>query len=97
MEGILHEDRHYPDKIHVQLLDNDDDDPRFIELKKRKREYWKTNKPNKRQPLEEESSKKKPKKRPKKKQQSPRLEEGQVEITSSLATNIYGINDNSMG
>jgi hypothetical protein len=106
LEGIIHQDKLYPDKICIRLLDDDDNDnPRFIELKKRKREYWTTNRPNKRQLLEGESgasSRKKAKKKRKeqqknRKQQPPKLEDGQIVITDSLDTKIYETNGHSMG
>jgi hypothetical protein len=110
MEGIIHADRRYPNKICVRLIDDDDDDPRVIELKKRKREYWKNNNQRKTQLSEDfgegpqgGSSKKNAKKKRKeqqqqqKKQEPPKLEEGQVEITSALNNDVNKLNNYSMG
>lgn len=97
-EGVMHTDRVYPDKVQVRVLDDEDDDPRFVELKKRKREHWKQNRLKRGQIAaelgEEGGAKKKTKKNKKeqqrqKKQQQQRetaqkREEGQPELAALL-------------
>lgn len=41
VEGALHEDRRYPDRINVTVLRNNDDDDRVKDVLRRKRDYWK--------------------------------------------------------
>ncbi|KAH8696667.1 hypothetical protein BGW36DRAFT_398152 [Talaromyces proteolyticus] len=85
-EGIIHTDRIYPEKLNIHILDNEDDDPRFTELKKRKRDYWRQNKLKRGQIAEDlgkdgcskKSTKKK--KKEQKKEQPIRKEEGQTEL-----------------
>lgn len=49
LEGVMHTDRKYPEKVAINILeDGQHNDPRFVELKNRKREYWKQNRTNKR-------------------------------------------------
>lgn len=107
MEGKIHTDRMFPEKICVTLIEDDDDDPRVMELKKRKREYWRRNKLDKAQVTkdfgnadgspQESGSKKNAKKRKKEQQQKkePVREEGQTEITKTLNINRYEPNRNS--
>lgn len=98
-EGVIHGDRLYPDKVGIRVLNDEDDDPRFLELKKRKREYWKQNRLKRGQiaeELEEEGVPKKiSKKRRKelqrekkqqeqKQQAAQKREEGQPEIATIL-------------
>ena len=41
VEGALHTDRRYPDRIDVTVLKNADDDDRVKDVLRRKRDYWK--------------------------------------------------------
>lgn len=41
VEGALHSDRRYPDRIDVTILKNDDGDDRVKDVLRRKRDYWK--------------------------------------------------------
>ena len=41
VEGALHTDRRYPDRIDVTVLKNVDDDDRVKDVLRRKRDYWK--------------------------------------------------------
>ena len=41
VEGVLHADRRYPDRIDVTLLKNNEDDDRVKDVLRRKRDYWK--------------------------------------------------------
>lgn len=41
VEGALHNDRRYPDRIDVTVLKPDDDDDRVKDVLRRKRDYWK--------------------------------------------------------
>lgn len=41
VEGALHSDRRYPDRIDVTLLKNNEDDDRVKDVLLRKRDYWK--------------------------------------------------------
>ena len=41
VEGVLHSDRRYPDRIDVTLLKNSEDDDRVKDVLRRKRDYWK--------------------------------------------------------
>ena len=41
VEGALHTDRRYPDRIDVTALKNNDDDDRVKDVLRRKRDYWK--------------------------------------------------------
>ena len=41
VEGALHTDRRYPDRIDVTILKNVDDDDRVKDVLRRKRDYWK--------------------------------------------------------
>jgi hypothetical protein len=97
-EGIMHTDRQYPEKIQIRVLDDNDEDPRFLELKKRKHEHWRQNKLKRGQVAEElgeeggakKNSKKRRKEqlRQKKQQQKQeadrKREEGQPEIAAIL-------------
>jgi protection-of-telomeres protein 1 len=98
-EGVIHTDRMYPDKVGIRLLDDEDDDPRFLELKKRKREYWRQNKLKRGQIAEELGEEGGPKKNTKKRrkelqrqkkqqqqkqQAAQKREEGQPEIAAIL-------------
>lgn len=54
LEGVMHTDKMYPEKVDIRVLDEDhQDDPRIVELKTRKREYWKQNRTNKRKLAED--------------------------------------------
>ncbi|KAE8555389.1 hypothetical protein EYB25_000084 [Talaromyces marneffei] len=54
LEGVMHTDKKYPEKVDVRLLEDDhQDDPRVFELKTRKREYWRQNRTNKRKLAED--------------------------------------------
>ncbi|EED12893.1 telomere-binding alpha subunit central domain protein [Talaromyces stipitatus ATCC 10500] len=82
LEGVMHTDHKYPEKVDVRVLeDNQQDDPRIVELKTRKREYWKQNRTNKRELAEdfgdgdEGGSKKNAKKRRKDQQRQKRQQE----------------------
>lgn len=41
IEGSIHTDRLYPDKLYIRVLDDSDSEDRVKELIKRKRQYWK--------------------------------------------------------
>lgn len=41
VEGALHSDRRYPDRIDVTVLKNEDEDDRVKDVLRRKRDYWK--------------------------------------------------------
>ena len=41
VEGVLHTDRRYPDRIDVTILKNREDDDRVKDVLRRKRDYWK--------------------------------------------------------
>lgn len=41
VEGALHSDRRYPDRIDVTILKDNEDDDRVKDVLRRKREYWK--------------------------------------------------------
>lgn len=41
VEGALHSDRRFPDRIDVTVLKNNDDDDRVKDVLRRKRDYWK--------------------------------------------------------
>ncbi|KAL1969704.1 hypothetical protein VTN77DRAFT_8257 [Rasamsonia byssochlamydoides] len=106
INGRIHGDRVYPDKICVSLIADNDDDPRVKELKKRKQEYWKRHKLDKAQLAkdlgnlddgqQERDSKKSAKKRKKEQQQKkqPVREEGQTEIMTTLNVKRYEPNSN---
>ncbi|CRG83729.1 Protection of telomeres protein 1 [Talaromyces islandicus] len=97
-EGIMHTDRMYPDKVQIRVLDDEDDDPRFLELKKRKHEHWRQNKLKRGQIAEElgeegrtkKTSKKRRKEQLRQKEQQQRQEavrkreEGQPELAAIL-------------
>lgn len=54
LEGVMHTDKMYPEQVDIRVLDEDhQDDPRIVELKTRKREYWKQNRMNKRKLAED--------------------------------------------
>jgi protection-of-telomeres protein 1 len=108
LEGGLHTDKIYPEKICVHAIGDDDDSQHVVELKRRKREYWKRNQLGKAQIAEDfgnlddgpqdRASKKNAKKRKKEQQQKKKpmkREEGQTEITATLNTKRYELNKNS--
>ncbi|OKL57574.1 hypothetical protein UA08_07010 [Talaromyces atroroseus] len=95
MEGVMHTDKKFPHKLGIRILDEDDDEPRFADLKKRKREYWRQNRMNKRKVAEDfgeedgvpkKNAKKRrkeqlrQKKQQEQRQRQQRKEEGQTEI-----------------
>lgn len=54
LEGVMHTDKMYPEKVDVRIIEDDrQDDPRVVELKTRKREYWRQNRTNKRKLTED--------------------------------------------
>jgi protection of telomeres protein 1 len=110
MEGVIHTDKMYPHKLGIRLLEDDDEDSQFDELKNRKREYWRQNKMNKRKVTEDfgendgprKNAKKRRKERLKtqqeqrqKQQQQQRKEEGQTEIPVTMLP-TKGPNPHSM-
>lgn len=53
MEGVIHTDQMYPNKVNIRVIEPDSGDFIFTELKDRKREYWRQNKKNKRKLAED--------------------------------------------
>lgn len=41
LEAAMHPDKTFPSKVHITKMDGDDDDPRLMDLMKRRREYYK--------------------------------------------------------
>lgn len=106
MEGNLHTDQQYPDKVGVILLSDNEPDERLKQLLRRKTEYWKKirtengqleNELNKGQLTDNEIQNKKGKKKrqsqPKKKQAA--READQSEIVTSLHAKKNSLNPHS--
>ncbi|CAG7930158.1 unnamed protein product [Penicillium olsonii] len=82
LEIAVHEDRKYPDKIHVQVCNNSKEE-RVQELLKRRAEYWSVHGEPKK---ETKTASKQPNKQPKKAQEQKkeaRKEEGQLTLSTS--------------
>lgn len=98
LEASVHTDRRWPDKIHVDTVDAEED-PRARELLQRKREYWKRNRANLEPRGENDGagtskSKKRKIERQRKKQEA-KVEEGQKSLASAVISRRYQRNDNS--
>lgn len=110
IDGRIHGDRLFPDKINVSVIEHNDDNPRVKELKRRKLEYWKRNQLNRAQITkdlgsrdegQQDQNSKNARKRKKEQQQQQQQkkqsvrEEGQTEITTAINIKRYEPNRNS--
>ncbi|OKO96851.1 Protection of telomeres protein 1 [Penicillium subrubescens] len=74
LEAVVHQDKRYPNKIHIQLISNDDN--RATELMERRKEYWKIHgKPS------EDPKKTAKKKKNEQKKKKEKTEEGQKPLS----------------
>lgn len=54
LEGVMHTDKKYPEKVDVRIIEGDrQNDPRIVEFMTRKHEYWRQNRTNKRKLAED--------------------------------------------
>ncbi|KAF3385062.1 Protection of telomeres protein 1 [Penicillium rolfsii] len=75
LEAIVHQDKRFPDKIHIQLISNDDD--RAQELMERRKEYWKIHG----KPSDDQKKTARKKKNEQKKKKQEKTEEGQKPLS----------------
>jgi hypothetical protein len=74
LEAIVHQDKRYPNKVHIQLISNEDD--RAKELMERRKEYWKVHgKPS------DDPKKTARKKKIEQKKKEEKMEEGQKPLS----------------
>lgn len=86
LEGAVHTDRIYPQKINIEIIKEDSKDSRFLALKKRKEEYWQRRKSNTdQQDGESSKSKKNAKKRRKEKQRKQQQQQQQQQAAKREA------------
>lgn len=74
LEAIVHQDKRYPDKIHVKIIPNDDD--RAQDLMARRKEYWKIHGKS-----SDDSKKSMKRKKNEQKKKEEKLEEGQKALS----------------
>lgn len=75
LEAIVHQDKRYPNKIHIQPISNDDD--RAKELMERRKEYWKIHG----KPSDDPKKTARKKKIEQKKKKEEKIEEGQKPLS----------------
>lgn len=104
LEGNIHTDRVFPDRIDVVLINDDTDNEHLREVVKRKREYWKSVKEeNAKRGNGAESTKRKPKeneklsRKAKKQQKNKESRDGETEEIPSAQDNNQALNGYSMG